>query len=194
MLGVRLTWRLQGVPAGEAGRRRRSLTVYRSGGGSETVSRAKLQRERDAAVRQRIATVGRGGPLRAGPRPELIGRRVADLSVLEPGAAVAGLDAPARYTAVDPRAPRVPSDVSGAVRSARARSRQVAIAVGGRVAATAWTLLLGGQEVFTAIVPPTAFRRGANEVSVYAVARGGALRPLTRPTPRRRPATPSDGA
>ena len=66
----------------------------------------------------------------------------------------------------------------------RRSRRELAVAVNGRIAAVAPSVFLrddGGAERFSAMVPDHALRAGANEVEVYEVDPGPALRPLTGP-------------
>jgi hypothetical protein len=65
---------------------------------------------------------------------------------------------------VDPGARTIPVDVSGRVEGGRVRSRPVAVAVNGVVAATGWTIADGGTEYFTVLVPPSSLRGGRNSV------------------------------
>jgi hypothetical protein len=44
--------------------------------------------------------------------------------------------------------------------------RPYAVAVNGRVAATGWTLVRGGSEYFTAVLPPDALGAGSTSVQV----------------------------
>ena len=185
LLRARMPWRVEGRPADEVGRSRRgALTIYREkGGGKVVASRVALERGRAAAVRRRLRLFGPGrrGLFRAGPHPELVGRRLSTLAATS-GGLRATLDGAGRYLAVDPASNRVPADVSGVIEGGPPRSRPLAIAVNGRVAATVWSIAREGGETFTAVVAASAFRRGRNRVTVLAIEeRAGSvrLRPLS---------------
>lgn len=169
-LDVTVPWRTTGLPASEVGDRRRPLTIHRElGDGSVTISRERLERERDSAVDKRLAVLGSQGPFGVGPAPELIGRPLAALRQAS-GRFTAILDDPRRYADVDLRARLLPLDVSGAVRSDHPRSRPIAVAVNGRIRATGWTLVRDGEEFFTVVIPPKALRPGRNRVEVLRLA------------------------
>ncbi len=166
-LDVKVPWPVAGLAAGELDGRSRPLTIHRElGDGSVTIRRARLARERDAAVASRHATLGARDPLNAGPAPELIGRPLGSVR-RAPGRFTAVLDDKRRY--VNVRAHLLPLDVSGAVLSERPRTRPIAVAVNGRIRATGWTLVRGGEEFFTVVVPPRAFRPGRNRIEVVPI-------------------------
>jgi hypothetical protein len=58
------------------------------------------------------------------------------------------------------------------------KGREVAIAVNGKVAATATSFLFYGEIWAGAIVPPQTLHRGNNTVAFYLVGPGGQLTPL----------------
>jgi hypothetical protein len=158
-LDVRLPWKVDGVAA-ESEPHRRTLTVRRQDdGGTVTISRRRLARLRNAAARRRSETFAHGlyelGPRLAG-RPLRGVRRATGVRAI--------LDSPGRYGSVDPGARTIPVDVTGRVEGGRVRSRPVAVAVNGVVAATGWTIADGGAEYFTVLVPPSSLRGGRNSV------------------------------
>ena len=158
-LDIRLPWRVDGVAA-QTEPRRGTLTVRRQDdGGKVTVSRRGLARLRDAAARRRSETFA-GGLYELGPR--LAGRPLSRIR-RAPGVR-AILDSPGRYASVDPGSRTVPVDVTGRVEGGRTRSRPVAVAVNGVVAATGWTIADSGAEYFTVLVPPSSLRAGRNAV------------------------------
>ena len=184
-LGIHIPWKTDGHPAGSGGRPR-SLTIYSAKGGTRvTVSRPRLERGRRAALRRKLARFGSGrrSIYGLGPQRWLLGRRVAGLHAVRAGGVTATVDAPARFESVDPHALLLPADIDGAVHGGRPHSRAIAVAVNDRVAATGRTLVRGGQEFFIALVPPTAFRRGKNDIQVFEVSgtgRRAVLQRLTR--------------
>jgi hypothetical protein len=58
------------------------------------------------------------------------------------------------------------------VSGAPARSRAIAVALNGRIAATGWTIVDGGGEHFTVLLPPGRLSRGRAAIEVYAIGRG----------------------
>ncbi len=152
------------------------LVIRRLGRPSDVaVSRRMLERRRAESLRHKLAVFGSSGRrlFRFGPRPELIGRRVADLRA-RPAKNSATLDGPPGFQDVDPAGPSVPADISGDIHGPGSGPRELAVALNGRIAATTWSLVSNGREHYTALVPPGAFRPGANSVAVYSV--GGSSR------------------
>jgi hypothetical protein len=173
-LHVRIPWRT-------GARSRTKLTIYRQqDGGSVVIDRRRLERLRDVAVAQKFRLFAGGDPFKIGPHQELVGAPLSTLARDSRAPISASLDAPEQFRSVDPRARTIPVDVSGVVRGAPARRRAVAVALNGRIAATGWTIVDGGGEHFTVLLPPGRLRPDATVVEVYAVADGpGGLR-LTR--------------
>jgi hypothetical protein len=141
-------------------------------GGEYTFQVDELERRWGRAVRRKLALFGSGGGrnpealYRIGPRPDLIGRRAAALP-LPPVAAV--IDQAEDLLQVDPAAAFVPGEITGEIPTGYpGGGRPIAVVVNGTVAATGFTFSLEGStaESFAAIVPESAFRRGANEVRV----------------------------
>ena len=128
---------------------------------TEPLGSVLAQRREREAVEERLL---RDGVYAVGPRPELIGRRVAGRSgeqqvEVADGAAV------------------LPSFVSGEVRGLEPNA-ELAVAVGGRVEATTRVYRSGGRTVYAALVPPSSLREGANTVTVWAVTASGELQAL----------------
>jgi hypothetical protein len=152
------------------------LVIRRLGrAGHVTASRQTLERRREEALRHKLAVFGSSGRrlFRFGPRPGLIGRRVADLRA-RPAKSSATLDGRPGFQDVDPTGPSVPADISGDIHGPGSGPRELVVALNGRIAATTWSLVSNGREHYTALVPPSAFRPGANSVAVYSV--GGSSR------------------
>jgi Sulfatase len=154
--GVRLPWKADGVPAGE-----RSVDpdapVDVSHAGEHVVTmplRSVLAKrgERDAVE----AGLLRRGPYAIGPRPELIGRRVAV--------------GPGRRRAGSPF-------VTGRVEGLRPDTA-IALAVDGVVEATTRVYRDGGHTAYSALVPPSSLRAGGR-IELLQVLAGGGLRPVT---------------
>ncbi len=113
--------------------------------------------------------------LRAGPSPDLVGRRLETLTVIEdPGGFSARLANPSLLREVDPGSNFVPALIEGFVEPPPELPHplDLAIVVNGMVAATtrAHRDALGrGVYPFSSMVPETAFRTGTNRVEVLAI-------------------------
>ena len=117
--------------------------------------------------------VGRAGVF-AGPHPELVGRRLGDLAVGGKADYQVEFDAPQLYSSVAPDGAEVPIYVTGRLSGAARSGEAVAVAVNGRIAAVGRSFRAGGDLRMGAVVPPTAFRKGANDVEALAVTASGA--------------------
>lgn len=110
---------------------------------------------------------------RLGPRPELLERRLADLSGVIDQAARVTLDEPGRYTDVDPEAEDVPAAfVTGTLTADEALTEPVdlAVAVNGRVVATGRTFDHEGHRAqVSVLVPPSVYRPDRTDVQVVAL-------------------------
>ncbi len=186
VLGVRLPWRADGRSAFDpAVRQRRSVTMVQ---GSErrarisrgeddrpiTVAASELENGQRAALERKLALFGASGdPASLGPRGDLRRRPLAELPV-RPGSAAearATIDDPRELRAVDPASGFAPAHLTGRVRSERPRKRTLAVAVNGRIAATAETFFLRGDGVerLSVMLPEAALRPGPNTVEVLEV-------------------------
>lgn len=189
VLGVRLPWRLDGRSAFEPGAgRQRTVTMVQGaerrarisrGAGDRpvSVSAEALERGQRASLDRKLSLFGeRADPFSLGPRPELRGRAVAELEIARgPASARAELDAAGELDAVGPDSGFVPAQLTGRVRSAAPRKRALAFAVNGRIAAVGESFFLeeGGVERLSALVPASAYRRGANELEVLEIETAG---------------------
>jgi hypothetical protein len=160
--GVRLPWKADGMPADERPVDPDApIDVSHMGVHVLTEPLASVEAKRRAREPVEEKLLSRG-VYAIGPRPELIGRRVA------PGGRrlVVG-DGP------------IPAYVSGRVTVAP--ETDLAIAVNGRVVATTRAYRNAGRTIYTAIVPPAALHQGANTLAVYE-ARPGGLHLIQSPT------------
>jgi hypothetical protein len=137
-----------------------------------------VEREREAYTGRidRMFGIGTGWQpvLRFLPHPELVGRRVAGLSVRAGPGSEASIDEQGRLGDVDPRAPVVlASLVRGAVSGGRP-GEALAVAIDGRIAAVGRSFRAAGQNRFSMLVPPHFFRPGANRAHIYRVLGEGA--------------------
>lgn len=115
-----------------------------------------------------------------GPHPELHGDPLSDYKLLRRGRTRATLTQPERWRNVHLNAELLPLHVTGRISGRRPGGRQLAISVNGVIAATAWSFNpLGTMRLsISALLPVSALRSGRNDVRVYEIAGGGALRRL----------------
>ena len=124
-------------------------------------------------VREKLRLFGETGGLERlyaitpGPYAGLLGTIVPAGTSAAPGSAAIG--AAASYGRFDPSAGVVRSLVTGTLRGVSGTQPVVAISLQGRVVAVTRAFVRGGQTRFHAMVPPDAFRKGANEIQVYLV-------------------------
>jgi len=173
VLGVRIPWHVDGrsgfASTVEAQRQRRMVSKkFRH---TYPVDTPSYERERRAALERKLRLFG-ADTYAFGPRPDLLGDRVAELApppLREVRAMVSGAE---RYRQVDPGSGFVPTHVAGRIVPASpGGGRVVAVALNGTVAATGLTFTLAGShgEQFSVMVPERALRHGANRVRVVVL-------------------------
>ena len=171
VLGVELPWSVDGTSLRGAPVAREAAVERRSG----RVVTAPLERIREGVLRaakRNAALFGTGTTslYRLGAHKELLGRSVADLPRSVGGASSVHLDGETLLSRVDLTSVFLPSRVVGEIEEPPAgSSRNLAIAVNGRIVALTRRYTLDGRERFAAMVPEGAFHNGANDVDVYAV-------------------------
>jgi len=162
--GVKLPWKADGIPADQR-RVDPAAAIDVSHMGelvlTEALGSVLAKRRAREAVEARLL---RHGVYAIGPRPELIGRRIA-------------VGSGEKQVMVDDASVVLPSFVSGRVETLEPGT-VLAVAVNGRVEATTRAYRDGGRSVFAALVPPSSLREGSNAVTVLEVLAGGELRPL----------------
>ena len=172
-LGAELAGRVDGRPLPRNAPLRAPLRVHAFGGGEARIGFSELVRRRDAEAARRLALFGAGngfaGVFGAGPRPELVGREVAATRSGDPPGFEVEFDFRPEYAAFAPGAPGLPAFVTGRLSGAASPNETVAVAVNGRVAAVTRSYRDGTEIRMGALVPPSAFRAGANRVEAFAV-------------------------
>lgn len=132
-------------------------------------------RRRDAAARAQAARFGttESDLYRIGPSPDLFGRAPSTSRTLE-SASIALTSPPRPF--YDPRSEEVPVRVEGAVVGPGAGDvHQIAVALNGVIAATTRTVNSEGQTRFTALLPESRLRAGANRIALYEISPGPRL-------------------
>ncbi|MDQ2622929.1 MAG: sulfatase-like hydrolase/transferase, partial [Actinomycetota bacterium] len=171
-LGVDGSYPVAGIPLGEAGDDR-VMNISMNGMSRMTATAGEIREQRKRILALQISRLGTGGLWTLGPRPRLIGKRPSG-RVNAAGASVR-IDNPSRLDRVRPGSGKVPALISATVRGIKP-DRTLAIVLNGRIRATARTFIHEGAVRFGAMLPPSKFRRGHNEVSVRVVRRGRLLR------------------
>ena len=162
--GVALPWKPDGVPVQErAIDLGAPIDITHAGEPAVTQSLgAVLAKRRE---RERVeARLLRDGVYAVGPRPELIGRRIA---------ATGG----GQRLVADTDADELPVFVSGRADGLEPDA-ELAVAINGRVQATTRVYRDSDRPVYAALVPPSSLRDGANSVVALEVLPDGELRPL----------------
>lgn len=180
VLGARIPWRVDGEPLfAPRGRDRFVLVGDRR---TFTAELASLQARRAASLERQISLFGSGvdppGLYGIGPHRDLLGRRVEEFAVLPRGEARARLDQIEELRDVDLGAEEIPARLTGVVFGDGGELRNLAVALGGRIVATARSYSFAGEERFSVLVPESALRQGPNRVELFWVRSGRALVPL----------------
>jgi hypothetical protein len=177
LLGVELPFHVVGRSA--LGGTISSRVRIRGGGGSCCVNTdlRAVERGRAKAIARNDRLFGSDTGWRAvwriGPHANLIGRpaRALPTSGRPPGQAASVMDR-SLYSDIDPRGPLVPSLVRFGLAAVPAGA-PLAVAVNGTIAAVtrSYNGFTGGDQGL-ALVPPSDFRRGTNQLDVYLVRNG----------------------
>jgi hypothetical protein len=164
VVGADATWHLDGRsllrsrPGAEP-----QVAVYSAADEAVTADPRELAARRDRTLARQVELF-RSGLYGIGPRPDLLGRVVDGLAAVADEARVR-LYADGFY---DPAARVVPTSIAGGLSGVTAGG-DVAIAVNGRIWAVAPSFEQGGNTRFSALLPPTAFRPGDNDIRVFLV-------------------------
>ena len=182
LLDRRVPWRTQGLPAlGPRARRiPRSVLMVQRSGRRLVLTFRDLRRRARAALRLKLRLFGAGtrppGVYGIGPDPLL--RALAPVvpwPVAAGGPVRALIDRRRSLSSVRLSSGFIPSQITGRlVGKTGRRPLALAIAVNGLIAATAPSFRAPGSrhEVFSAMVPESAFHDGPNRVDVFSVERG----------------------
>jgi hypothetical protein len=175
-LGIENMYRSDGRPISEDGRGGPVEIVN----GQQDLIRmplAQLVQERRAVVAEAFFRLG-DGPLGAlGPGPTLLGRPAPPLAYGIAPESSATVENESAYEDFDPATMEVPAFVAGTLEGVPS-GVLIAIAVNGRVAATARAFLDAGTVRYAAVVPVATLIPGRNAIGIYRVAPRGRLLPL----------------
>jgi len=176
VLGIPLPWPVDGSPIGGPPRDYKEMS-YERVSLTERFPPSMLDGLL-ALARRKEALFGRApGPFRyplGGPAPDMVGQPVAQLPLSQAIGSnlTVTIDRPERFADVDPASGYLPARISGGAvwpHSPLARLG-LAVAVNGVVRATTWTLRPDPAGAsWSAIVPKSAFKRGANHVAVFVL-------------------------
>lgn len=180
-LGVKLPWGTAGQSADRASKSGLIRLQPQYGDADLTMPFGQYLRRRDQLVAGMIHEFGTrpSGIFGGGPDADLIGGDVTGLGAGRLAGASFELDGGGLLANVDPGAAIVPSFLTGELSRVPAAAR-LAVAIDGRVTATAAHWRDGDVDRFSALVPPTAYARGANSMDLLVIQGKGSARRLAR--------------
>lgn len=175
-LGIKLPFRVDGrslLDPSYAGVRqiREELTF----GSPLTMSASDWQAQRRASRARRLALFGSGdrepGLYRLGPRPDLVGKRVADLTVSADGSARATILEADRFRRIDTSSGFSPSFIAGRISGEPGAGHDLAFALNGEIVATSSSYeSLGPNHLnWSVMLPEDTLRDGPNSLEVFQV-------------------------
>ncbi|HYP48184.1 MAG TPA: sulfatase-like hydrolase/transferase [Thermoleophilaceae bacterium] len=188
VLGLRLPYRADGRSAFSRAVRRRRVVALPTRDFSRTIriSARRYEARRRAKLRRRLDLFGSGltGLYSGiGPQRQLVGQALpGDLPAGASGVR-ARITAAASYRRVRRASGIVPAHVTGVIAGGRRGvTREIAVAVNGRIEATGRSFRLRGDraERFAVMVPEETLIEGRNTVDVLEIGRRGTLRTLAR--------------
>lgn len=182
VLRIDLPWKLDGRSLRDEGMRRTEVVVHQRGGDPVVAPLGLVERERRETVRRQFAAFGEGRDslFDVGANVQLLGKPVDPRWPRQPESH-ARLDVPSAFAAVDLSSGFLPARVSGEIEGRKLPPQtELAVAVNGRIAGLAIVFDDYGRQRFSALVPGSVFRDGANTVELFAVSAGGGTVRLTR--------------
>jgi hypothetical protein len=169
LLGVEIPWATDGRSVVEPEQGTPEVVVATYSGERVTGDLGELLAERDRILARQVSLFGDGddapGLYAAGPRTELLGQLVNGLAVSAGGETTFESFGETGY---DPESTFAPVRIYGRIRGAPG-PQDIAVAVNGRIAATARSFEFQGETLLSALAPEDAFRVGENSVRLYAV-------------------------
>ncbi|MGH3115414.1 MAG: sulfatase-like hydrolase/transferase, partial [Gaiellaceae bacterium] len=169
LLGVEVPWATDGRSVVDPPQGPREVMVATYSGERVTGDLGEMLAERERILARQVSLFGDGnddpGLYAAGPRPELLGQLVNGMAVSAGGETTFENFGETDY---DPESAFAPVRIYGRIRGASG-PQDIAVAVNGRIAATARSFEFHGETLLSALAPEDAFRAGENSVRVYAV-------------------------
>lgn len=182
VLNVRMSYAADGRSAfSKAVRGRRFVRMLRRDlSGTITVSAKSMEKRRRALVRAKVRKFGTGDfaslYTRIGPNRQLLGRLTAQLRPAAAGKVRTQIANASDMRSVDPGSQVHATQVAGSLSGVkRGQSRDVAVAVNGRIEAVGSTFRLRGssKESYALMVPEAALKPGRNTVELFEVTAKG---------------------
>jgi hypothetical protein len=159
-----------------------TVEVQKQNGRVLSMPVARFRRLARASHNNRIALFGQGtrSLFDFGPAAALRGTPVGELRIERRGRLRARVAQAPQLANVQPAASFVPAQVFGSLRGPRPQGRTLAFALNGTVVATGPSFKSphGTRYAFSAMLPPDAFRRGANHLEIFQVLNGRHVRRL----------------
>jgi hypothetical protein len=160
---------------GDGYRGNRSVRVATTFDGIVRMGVRSWERERDVSLSRRLRLFGSGSrsAYKAGPRPDMVGRPVADFDFsptpVDPVRAT--VDGAERFRNVNPVSPVCLCQIGGRIEGADPAGMKLAVAINGRIAAIGVGFADRGKKKlnWAVMVPPSAYHDGANTVQVLRI-------------------------
>ncbi len=178
-LGISLPWPVDGLAANDPRvLERRSKLFFTKPNAKEKLTFGSDISSGEIGLGRSLSLFGSGAAdeiYKIGPRPDLVGRRVDQLTVISSGRFEIELDCAVCYDRIDPASPFVFTHVTGTVsRRDSTPDVRIAIAVNGKIEAVTESFGKGSHAKFSAVIPEQALRSGSNQVRLFSagVARG----------------------
>ncbi len=186
LLGLRPGWRFDGRSLRHGAGERRTVAVL--SGAEYRKPFSVFQQMRDREVARRIGMFGAGhgddALFAGGSGSALLGRRPADLDLRRAGSAQADIDDLPLLAHVDPSAALLPAFATGRITGTARPGTELALALNGTIRAVTQSYDEDGELRFGALLPRAGFRRGANDLAVYAVESAAGSTPSLVPVSR----------
>jgi hypothetical protein len=191
LVGIKMPWKVDGVPAGE--RRGPKKDFFTSS--TVAFSQITLGDRHDVDGREGLQMMLNGnqrnfapvndpkwGMYRIGPFAPLIGQPLDQMRTGPPSPAAISLDKHSAFDSVDPASGSVPGLLIGNIRAGP--DTPIAVSVNGTIAGVSTTYSDEGFQGFAILIPDFLFVKGKNDVRLFAVegnAGNAVLRPLRVP-------------
>jgi hypothetical protein len=182
VLGIKLPFKVDGKSLLDpAYRGHDEAAVATTSDGTVRMGVQQWQSEREQSLKRRIALLGWGdkppGLYGIGPRPDLLGKSVSELSPQPAGDVTATMQEPERFRDVDPESFFCPCQIAGRMKGESPENRDIAVALNGTIVATGKSFKnLGPNKLnWSVMLPEDKLRAGRNTVEVF-LAGGGGLR------------------